>query len=128
MKKEFFFKDSLNGNVLENYIKWENKETGIGFMFDKKPISFNITIKIYRSYEYMFVFVIVPRNLNQISKSKKQIINAEKTFKEDNCVICLTTPSNILFCNCWHLCILKNAVKNGKVWKIVQFVKLKTQF
>ena len=33
------------------------------------------------------------------------IINTELTFKSDQCVICLTNPPNVLFCNCRHLCI-----------------------
>ena len=41
----------------------------------------------------------------------KQIINTEKTFKEDKCVICLTNPSNILFCNCGHICVCEECNK-----------------
>ena len=115
-KKEFFFNDSLNGNVLENYIKWKNIEIGIGFMFNTKPISFCITVKIYRSHEYMFEFLIEQHNLNQNSKPKKQIqiINVEKTFKEDKCVICLTKPPNILFCNCGHQVLCEECSKTGE--------------
>ena len=103
-KKEIFFKDSLNGNELINYIKREIKEVGIAFMFTTKHISFYITVKIYRSDEYMFTFIIAGHhNLNLNYKPNKKIINAEKTFKEDKCVICLTNPPNILFCNCGHL-------------------------
>ena len=113
LKKEFYFKDFLDGNVLENYIKWENKESGIGFMFNTNPISFCITVKIHRSYEYMFTFVnglrVAQPNLNP--KPKKQTINAEKTFKEDKCVICLTNPPNILFCDCGHLCVCEKCNK-----------------
>ena len=112
LKKEFYFKDFLDGNVLENYIKWENEEVGIGFMFNTNPISFCITVKIYRSYEYMFTFVITQRHLNP--KPKKQIINAEKTFKEDNCVICLTNPPNILYCNCGHQVLCEECSKTGE--------------
>ena len=39
------------------------------------------------------------------SMNKKRIINAEQTFKEDECVICLTEPPNVLFCNCGHICV-----------------------
>ena len=78
-------------------------------MFNTKPISFYITVKIHRSYEYMFTFVITQRHLNP--KPKKQIINAEKTFKEDNCVICLTNPPNILYCNCGHQVLCEECSK-----------------
>ena len=112
LKKEFYFGDFLDGNILENYIKWENKEVGIGFMFNTNLISFCITVKIYRSYEYMFTFVIAQPNLNP--KPKKQIINIEKTFKEDNCVICLTNPPNILYCNCGHQVLCEECSKTGE--------------
>ena len=62
-------------------------------MFNTKPILFRITVKIYRSDEYMVALVNAPHvahhNLNLNCKPDKQIINAEKTFKEDKCVICL---------------------------------------
>ena len=28
-----------------------------------------------------------------------------KTFKSEECIICLTKPPNVLFCNCGHLCV-----------------------
>ena len=31
-------------------------------------------------------------------------INKYKTFKTEECVICLTNQPNVLFCNCGHLC------------------------
>ena len=34
-----------------------------------------------------------------------QIINASHSFKSNECVICLTNPPNVLFCNCGHLCL-----------------------
>ena len=40
MKKNFFFKDSLNGNELINYIKREIEEVGIAFMFTTDTIFF----------------------------------------------------------------------------------------
>ena len=69
-------------------------------MFTTDTIFFYINVKIYRSYEYMFRFIIEGQH-----KPNKKIIKAEKTFKEDKCVICLTNPPYILFCNCGHLCV-----------------------
>ena len=118
LKKNFFFKDFLNGNELENYIKREIEEIGIAFMFNTKPILFCITVKIYRSDEYMDALVNGPHvahhNLNLSSKPDKKIINAEKTFKEDKCVICLTNPPNILFCNCGHQVLCVECSKTGE--------------
>ena len=71
-KKEIFFKDSLNGNELINYIKSEIYQLGIAFVFTTNTICFNINVKIYRSYEYMFRFLIEGRrNLNSKPIKKK---------------------------------------------------------
>ena len=35
----------------------------------------------------------------------------KKTFKEDECVICLTEPPNVLFCNCGHIAICPECSK-----------------
>ena len=118
-KKEIFFKNSLNGNELINYIKREIEEVGIAFMFTTNTILFYIDVKIYRSYEYMFGFMmngphVAHHNLNLNSKPDKKIINAEKTFKEDKCVICLTNPPNILFCNCGHQVLCIECSKTGE--------------
>ena len=40
-------------------------------------------------------------------KLKKQIINAEKIFKENECVICFKKEPKIIFCNCGHQCVCK---------------------
>ena len=46
--------------------------------------------------------------------NSKKIINAEKIFKEDECVICLTNPPNILFCNCGHVVLCVECSKTGE--------------
>ena len=96
-------------------------------MFNTKPISFYVSVSINRSDEYMevvcderislnalFARIEAHHNVNLGSESdksdddtmnKKRIINDEQTFKEDECVICLTDPPNVLFCNCGHLCL-----------------------
>ena len=37
-------------------------------------------------------------------------INDSKTFKSDQCVICLEEEPKVLFCNCGHLCICKKCL------------------
>ena len=39
------------------------------------------------------------------------IINTDKIFKLDECVICLTNSPNILFCNGGHLCLCEESDK-----------------
>ena len=40
-----------------------------------------------------------------------KIINSSQCFKSEECVICLTNPPNVLFCNCGHLCICSECEK-----------------
>ena len=60
------------------------------------------------------------------SQEEEPKINAEQTFKEDECVICLTNPPNVLFCNFGHIAICVECDK-VKSLKIFQCVKLKQQ-
>ena len=39
------------------------------------------------------------------SDEEEKVINTTQSFKSDECVICLTNPPNVLFCNCGHLCL-----------------------
>ena len=38
-------------------------------------------------------------------EEEPKIINTEQVFKSDECTVCLSNISNVLFCNCGHLCI-----------------------
>ena len=38
-------------------------------------------------------------------QNETPIINSSLSFKSNECVICLTNPPNVLFCNCGHLCL-----------------------
>ena len=42
---------------------------------------------------------------------KAKIINPSQCFKSEECVICLTNPPNVLFCNCGHLCYCSECEK-----------------
>ena len=37
-------------------------------------------------------------------------INDSKTFKEDQCIICLEKEPKVLFCNCGHICICEKCL------------------
>ena len=39
-------------------------------------------------------------------------INDSKTFKSDQCIICLEEEPKVLFCNCGHLCICKKCASH----------------
>ena len=56
----------------------------------------------------------IPRILSVNSDSEDKQTNTGKSFKSGECVICLTKPPNVLFCNCGHvvLCVECNKVKS----------------
>ena len=45
------------------------------------------------------------------SEEEEPIINTDKSFKSDECVICLTNLPNVLFCNCGHIAICEECGK-----------------
>ena len=47
-------------------------------------------------------------NYIEEEKDKEKTINELKTFKLENCVICLENKPSVLFCNCGHLCICES--------------------
>ena len=47
----------------------------------------------------------IRREEEEEEEKRNKQINTDKTFKSDECVICLTNSPNVLFCNCGHLCL-----------------------
>ena len=100
-------------NTLENLRAQLNARVFIDLYFlinyDIKSLKLSITFKdpaLLENINYyinrvMGIDVIRPYVRNTVNNK----INNELTFKSDQCVICLTNPSNVLFCNCGHLCI-----------------------
>ena len=74
-----------------NYLSYLNQEAD---KYKKRKICmvpfvpFNVRVEFY---------IGVKTNLN------KKPINSIQTFKSDECVICLTNPPQVLFCNCGHI-------------------------
>ena len=44
-------------------------------------------------------------------------INEIKTFKTDECVVCLENKNNVLFCNCGHLCVCEKCIEIKRLTK-----------
>ena len=44
-------------------------------------------------------------------------INEIKTFKTDECVICLENKNNVLFCNCGHICVCEKCIEIKRLTK-----------
>ena len=51
---------------------------------------------------------------------REKIINSSQCFKSGECVICLTNPPNVLFCNCGHICFCSKCekLKNSNICPI----------
>ena len=64
---------------------------------------------------FNIVICIGCQNINQINNEK--VIKIDKIFKTEECVICLSTKPNVLFCSCDHLCICNecNKIKKSNV-------------
>ena len=56
----------------------------------------------------------------QQMETRKERIHLEKSLKSSECVICLTNPPNVLFCNCGHIpiCVECDKVKGLDVCPI----------
>ena len=76
-----------------------NAEKEEGRLWGVEP--FNIVICIHR------------QNINRINNEK--VIKIDKIFKTEECVICLSTKPNVLFCSCGHLCICNECNKIKKL-------------
>ena len=93
-----------------NYLSHLNREVDKyeKYKIRKVPfIPFNVRVEFY---------IGIKNNLN------KKSINSIQTFKTGDCVICLTKPPQVLFCNCGHLCICTecNKIKTLKACPIRQ--------
>ena len=44
-------------------------------------------------------------------------INEIKTYKTDECVICLENKTNVLFCNCGHICVCQKCIEIKRLTK-----------
>ena len=48
--------------------------------------------------------VAIAKQIFELQNSIEKI-NKNKTFRSNECVICITEPPNVLFCNCGHIAI-----------------------
>ena len=66
------------------------------------PQSLNIknTFDIIEKLKPLVNYISSNIESEEESEEEEPKINTEQTFKENECVICLTNPPNVLFCNC----------------------------
>ena len=89
---------------------------------DEKPLKLiNEFIQDFEEESYFltftrnfnFIILLIPNDSETLEESEEeseeeneeetQIINIEKTFKSNECVICISNPPNVLFCNFGHI-------------------------
>ena len=68
---------------------------------------------LYNVEPFNIVICAGYQNINHVDK--KKVINIDKIFKTEECVICLLTKPNILYCNCGHICICNECNKIKKL-------------
>ena len=62
---------------------------------------------------FNIVICIGCQNISRVDN--KEVIKIDKIFKTGECVICLSTKPNVLFCGCGHLCICNECNKTKKL-------------
>ena len=68
-----------------------------------------------RKFDAYFIIADINNHDDSDSDNEHRVmiknINAEKTFKIDECVICLIEPPNVLFCECGHICLCEKCIE-----------------
>ena len=65
---------------------------------------------LYTNNNVKLVIIAQERpSLEENNEIKK--ININKIYKIKECVICLTNPPNVLFCDCGHICICEKCIE-----------------
>ena len=62
---------------------------------------------------FNIIICIESQNISRVDN--KEVIKIDKIFKMEECVICLSTKPNVLFCGCGHLCICNECNKIKKL-------------
>ena len=87
------------------YIKTKNH-------LNETDIALNhIIIKMKTYYNYINRTQFIRFGGTVTLDGEEKIINSSQTFKNKECVICLTNPPNVLFCNCGHIAICTECKK-----------------
>ena len=68
---------------------------------------------LYNVEPFNIVICAGYQNINRVDN--KKVIKIDKIFKTEECVICLLTKPNVLFCGCGHLCICNECNKIKKL-------------
>ena len=88
-------------------IKSESEECGFCLSF-LAPFRLEITLE-----RTSLMILNEYRNNPSVSEDEDDIktINDIKTYKTDECVICLENKTNVSFCNCGHICVCEKCIE-----------------
>ena len=110
---------SQNPHLYTTDILKINDENGIETLKDRieyfDDIGFYLTFT--RKSDAYFIIDNINNNNRNDSDSNNvplvmiQNINAEKTFKIDECVVCMECIPNVLFCECGHICLCEKCME-----------------
>ena len=102
--------DGINSlsNIKSTIENFKNKKCGYTAIFTA-PFELNINIVKHILYCFSPLRFGEEREEEEDEEEEEEkqiiIINTDKSFKYDECVICLFNLPNVLFCNCGHLCL-----------------------
>ena len=104
-----------------NFLKFINVEKvneGLNLNLDSIRIGLNTIYEFESHLQYaMYVVELDDDTIeHNILRNNEKIINSTQIYKSDECVICLTNPPKVLFCNCGHIpiCTECNKMKTLK--------------
>ena len=86
-----------------------NDENGIESI--RECIEHYNDIGFYLTFTRKFDAYFIICNDSDENYSYNQRINANKTFKTEECLICVENKPNVLFCGCGHLCVCEECIR-----------------
>ena len=97
------FQESRGEYILDVF---ENGTESIGeYIEDLNNSGYHLTFT--RKFDAYF---IICKDSDE-NDSYNRYINANKTFKTEECFICVENKPNVLFCGCGHLCVCEEYIK-----------------
>ena len=100
IEDDIIIKYSFENDNNEVYIK--NLEVVLTTHYDFQDVDYDFYFEALGELEENNELVV--SHTEPINEEVK-IINSAKIFKSDECIICLSNPPKVLFCNCGHLCL-----------------------
>ena len=100
-------------------VKWNGNFTNIRPLAEHIFTIIEYTEKVYFTEPLQDIRIVI---LSQEEELTKQFINTplpieentnkNKIFQSEECIVCISNPPNVLFCNCGHLCICSSCFQN----------------